>query len=41
MPNKGIHTLWKLYIDTMRDKAKAEAAASEEVMDEVVDEMEG
>ena len=37
MPNKFIQTLWKLYVDTMRDKEKSEAKASEDMMDEMED----
>jgi hypothetical protein len=39
MPNKFIHTLWKLYIDTMKDKEKSEAIAAEQTMDEMEEAM--
>ena len=39
MPNKFIQTLWKLYIDTMRDEDKSKAVASEQALDEMEDAM--
>ena len=39
MPNKFLQTLWKLYIDTMRDSKSKDAVASEEMMDELEDVM--
>lgn len=37
MSNKFIHTLYKMYIDTMRDQKKAEGVASEQMVDELED----
>ena len=39
MPNKFIQTLWKLYIDTMKDDKKKEALAAEQTLDEMEDVM--
>lgn len=39
MPNRFIQTLWKLYVDTMRDDKKKEAMESEQMMDEMTDAM--
>ena len=39
MPNKLLHTLWKLYIDTMTNEKKQQAAAMEQTMDDVEDAM--
>ena len=39
MPYKFINTVYKMYLDTLRDQKKKQALAAEETMDELEDAM--
>jgi hypothetical protein len=39
MPNRFIHSLYKLYIETQKDEDKRKAVESEQMMDEMEDMM--
>jgi hypothetical protein len=39
MPNRFVHSLYKLYIETQKDEDKRKAVESEQMMDEMEDMM--
>lgn len=39
MPYKFINTVYKMYLDTMRDQKKKQALEAEEAMDQIEDAM--